>query len=76
MPAYRGKSYDYQAYAAGNKVYGFGRSSPHVGGGLDPTGYRERDAVNRVKRNAMLRRLKAGQKKNYMSPDWLGGRGA
>ena len=76
MAAYQGKSYDYQSYAAGNKLYGFGRSSPHVGGGLDPTGYRVRDAVTRVKRNALLRRLKAGQKQSFMSPDWLGGRGA
>lgn len=76
MAAYRGKSYDYQSYAAGNKLYGFGRSSPHVGGGLDPMGYRERDARNRLKRNALLRRIQAGQKKNFMSQDWLGGRGA
>jgi hypothetical protein len=73
MAAYLGKSYDYQSYAAGNKVYGFGRSSPHVGGGLDRQGYRERDARNRLKRNAMLRRLKSGQRGNYMSQDWLGG---
>lgn len=76
MAAYRGKAYDYQSYAAGNKLYGFGRSSPHVGGGLDKLGYRERDATNKLKRNAMLRRLKAGNKKNFMSSDWLGGRGA
>lgn len=76
MAAYRGKSYDYQSYAAGNKLYGFGRSSPHVGGGLDKLGYRERDATNKLKRNAMLRRLKAGNKKNFMDSNWLGGRGA
>lgn len=71
--AYLGKPYDYQAYAAGNKLYGFGRSSPHVGGGLDRLGYAERDAANRLKRNALLRRLKAGNTKNFMSQDWLGG---
>lgn len=76
MAAYKGKSYDFQSYAAGNKLYGFGRSSPHMGGGLDKLGYRERDAGTRLKRNAMLRRLKAGQKKNFMSPDWLGGKNA
>lgn len=71
-----GKPYDFQAYAAGNKVYGYGRNSPHSGKKLDPLGYRERDAATRLRRNAMLRRLKAGKKKHYMSPDWLGGRRA
>lgn len=70
------KPYDFQAYAAGNKIYGGGRSSPHIGGGLDRMGYRERDAATRLKRNAMLRRLKAGQGKKFMSQDWLGSRGA
>ena len=73
MAAYRGKSYDYQSYAAGNKVYGAGRSSPHSGGGLDPLGYAERDATNRLKRNAALRRLKAHNSKKFMNQDWLGG---
>ena len=76
MAAYKGKAYDFQSYAAGNKIYGLGQNSPHFGGGLDRLGYAERDATNRVKRNAMLRRLKAGKKKNYMSPDWLGGKHA
>lgn len=72
MGAYRGKAYDYQSYGVGNKVYGAGRSNP-TSGPNDPLGYRERDATNRLKRNAMLRRMKAGQKKQYMSPDYLGG---
>lgn len=76
MAAYKGKSYDYQSYAAGNKIYGFGRSSPHVGGGLDKLGYKERDAANRLKRNAMLRRMKAHKNKTFMNQDWLGGRNA
>lgn len=66
------KDYSYNAYAAGNKVYGFGRSNP-TSGPVDKLGYRERDAKARVKRNALLRRLKANASKNYMSKDWLGG---
>lgn len=71
--AYLGKNYNYQSYAAGNKIYGFGRNSPHVGGGLDRLGYAERDAANRLKRNALLRRLKAHNSNTFMSQDWLGG---
>lgn len=36
-----------QAYAAGNKVYGFGRSNP-TSGPVDPLGYRERDLQKMV----------------------------
>jgi len=66
------KAYDFQAYAAGNKVYGAGRSNP-TSGPVDKLGYRERDAKTKARRNALLRRLKAGNSKNYMSQDWLGG---
>lgn len=68
----KGKPYDFQAYAAGNKVYGGGRSFPNIGA-VDKLGYMERDAATRLKRNAMLRRLKAGNKKKFMSQDYLGG---
>lgn len=66
------KPYDYNSYAAGNKVYGFGRSNP-TSGPVDKTGYRERDLATRARRNALLRRLKAGAAGNFMSQDWLGG---
>lgn len=69
----RQRDYDFQAYAAGNKIYGAGRTSPHMGGGLDRLGYAERDAKAKAKRNAMLRRMKAGAQGNFMSQDWLGG---
>ena len=62
----------FNSYAAGNKVYGGGRSYP-TSGPVDKLGYRERDAKVRLRRNALLRRLKAGNSKNYMSSDWLGG---
>lgn len=76
MAAYQGKSYDFNSYAAGNKVYGGGRSSPHVGGGLDKLGYAERDLAHSAKRNALLRRMQKHQKKQYMSSEWLGGKNA
>jgi hypothetical protein len=62
----------FNKYAAGDKMYGFGRHFP-TSGPVDKTGYRERDmAYQRRKRNAMLRRMKAKQKKRYMSSDYLG----
>lgn len=60
----------FNPYAAGRKIYAGGRSMPTLGP-VDPLGYRERDAITRVKRNAMLRMLKAQSKKKYMQPDWL-----
>jgi hypothetical protein len=71
--AYLGKPDSFNSYAAGNKIYGTGRSNPTMGP-VDPTGYLERDAAVRLKRNALLRRMKATNKKDYMSPDWLGQR--
>lgn len=61
--------------AAGNKVYngiGIGSSAPTVGP-VDKTGYKERDAQTRGKRNALLRRMKAQNSGSYISPAWLGG---
>lgn len=67
MPAFKG----FNPYAAGKKTYGFGRSNP-TSGPVDKLGYRERDRQTRVKRNAMLRRLKAQKAGKFMSSDWLG----
>lgn len=67
------RAYDFQAYAAGNKVYNGSSNSPHMGGGLDKLGYKERDAKHKTRRNALLRRMKAGNNKQFMSQDWLGG---
>lgn len=75
MAAFAGlgkKPYDFQRYAAGNKLYGSGRSYP-TSGPVDPLGYRERDAMVSRKRNAMLRRMQAQQKQKYMSSNWLRG---
>jgi hypothetical protein len=63
---YMGKQF--LPYAAGDKIYGGGRSAPNVGP-VDPMGYHERDLKYQARREAMERRLKALKDKNYMSPD-------
>ena len=68
-----GASQGYNPYGTGNKVYGGGRPSPNLGPTSSPEGYIERDARGKQKRNAMLRRMKAGQSGNFMNPDWLRG---
>lgn len=62
----------FNRYAAGSKIYNGGSSQPTLGP-VDPAGYRERDLKyqTRQRNNAILRRLKARQKKNYMSSDNL-----
>lgn len=66
------RAYDYNPYAVGNKIYGGGRSFP-TSGAVDPLGYRERDGQTKARRNAILRRMKASNSKNYMSSDYLKG---
>jgi hypothetical protein len=63
--------YDFQKYGVGRKVYGSGHSYPTRGPVADKLGYKERDLKHRARRNAMLRRLKAGQGRKYASADWL-----
>jgi hypothetical protein len=58
---------DYLPYAVGNRVYGGGRSFPHMGPVTDTLGYRERDMKHRARRQALLNRLRAQQGGNYMS---------
>lgn len=71
MPAYfsKGKS-GINPYAAGDKIYGAGRSFPTMGP-VDPMGYKERDAKASARRNAILRRLQAKQSGKYASADAL-----
>lgn len=74
MFTFMGKPDSFNAYAAGNKIYGLGgRSAPNIGQALDPTGYINRDTEVRLKRNALLRRMKAQASGRFMSSDWLGG---
>jgi hypothetical protein len=58
----------YLPYAAGNKIYGGGRSAPNIGP-VDPTGHATRDLKYQARRSAMLRRLKAMQAGNFGSAD-------
>lgn len=68
-----GKPYDFNSYAAGNKIYGGGRSAPNIGMALDPLGYKERDLATKARRDAMLKWLQAKAKGNFMSSSFLGG---
>lgn len=71
----QGAGQQFNPYGAGNKVYGGGRSAPNVGPvtGNGQSGYAERDARGKMRRNALLRRMKAGQSGRYMNQDWLRG---
>lgn len=60
----------YNPYAAGDKIYGGGRSFPTMGP-VDPLGYRERDATTKARRDAVLRRMQAQNAGEYASPDVL-----
>lgn len=46
-----------QRYAGGSRIYNGYRSSPHAGGGLDKSGYAERDASANATRQNLLRQL-------------------
>lgn len=60
----------FNPYAAGDKIYGSGRSFP-TSGPVDKLGYRERDMKAKARRNAILRRLKATQSGKHASADAL-----
>lgn len=60
----------FNPYAAGQKIYGGGRSNP-TSGPVDPMGYRERDLATQARRNALLRRLQAQMTGRFMSADYL-----
>ena len=62
----------YTPYAAGAKTYGAGRMNP-TSGPVDNQGYRERDAIARARRTAILSRMQGQQAGNYMSSAVLRG---
>lgn len=72
-PGFKG----FNAYAAGKKVYGGGRSMPNIGpvSGQGKMGYAERDNQTSARKNAIIRRLK-GQSSSgpmnskIMTSDW------
>lgn len=69
------RPYDANPYAVGKVVYNGGNTSPHSGMKLDPLGYAARDRKAKVRRNAVLRRMKAHNTKNFNAPDWLRDKG-
>lgn len=66
-------SMDFNQYAAGSKVYNGGSNAPSIGRVNNQAGMAERNLATTARRNALLRRLQAGQKGNHMSANWLGG---
>ncbi len=69
MSAYTSRSTSsYNPYAAGQKIYGGGRSFP-TSGMVDKQGYKERDAVAKARRDAILRRMKANGTGKFASAD-------
>ena len=66
-------SQSYNQYATGSKVYNGGSSAPNMRRLGKTLGGAERNLEASARRNALLRRLQAGQKGKLMSADWLGG---
>lgn len=48
-------------FATGNRIYNGSSNSPHAGGGLDKTGYRDRDAVAKTTRANLYNQLAKGK---------------
>lgn len=66
-----GSGSGFNSYGAGEKRYGAsGRSMPTVGP-VDKTGYRERDARLKARRQALLSQMQAQLGGQHMSPDAL-----
>lgn len=47
-----------QSYQTGNKSYGAGSPSPHVGGGIDKSGYQLRDQKAKTKKDFLMSRIR------------------
>lgn len=65
----------FNAYAAGNKYYGSGRSFPNMGpvSGQGMLGYNQRDNEAKAKKAAILRRLKGQASGNPMNANVMTG---
>ena len=64
-------------YGVGKKRYGLaGTGVPNSGPTRVQEAYDERDNLAKQRRNALLRRMQAGQRGNYMSSAWLKGEAA
>lgn len=64
-------SQDFNQYAAGSKVYNGGSNAPTLARPINQLGQAERQLSAASRRNAILRRLQAGQKGSFMNADWL-----
>lgn len=63
---------NFQPYSAGTKRYGAsGRDAPNIGPTTNREGYAERDRLAKVRRDLMLRRMRATQSGNFMDPAYL-----
>jgi len=60
----------FNEFAAGAKVYGGGRYNPTMGP-VDKAGYAERDRKRKVRRNALLAKMKATQNGAYANSNAL-----
>lgn len=67
----QGNVQTFNPFGAGQKVYGGGRYAPNIGPTSSPDGYRTRDMIAKARRQAMLARLKAGQRGKFMNEDYL-----
>jgi hypothetical protein len=63
----------FNPYAAGQKVYGPEARTNPTSGPVDKLGYAKRDMMASARKRAMMGRLDAAMKGNYMSPDYLMG---
>lgn len=66
-----GDKHIWTSYAAGQKIYGGGRSAPNIGP-VDPLGYAERDQVFKARQAAIVKRMKAKSMGAYSSSDYIG----
>ncbi len=56
----------YNPFASGIKHYGGGRNAPTIGP-VDRSGYIDRDAALKARRNALLRRIQSAPNGQYLS---------
>jgi len=66
----------YTPYAAGDKMYGLSGRPNATSGPVSPEGmqgYKQRTQVQNARKAAVLQRMQAAQKGQYMNPHYLGG---
>ena len=66
-PLNNARATGFNAFAAGDKVYGAGRPSPNLGPTSNLEGYRERNLTIEARKGAAMRRLSALKKGDIAS---------